>query len=261
MLHLIVLDRAAPTEPVALAAGQRIGRHPRCEVRLDDPSISRLHARVEERAGALWLVDADSRNGLRFNGQSAREIELVPSVEFAIGRVECKVEQSQGDAPAPNLTADGPLDAPLDEPLEEDLDFEDDFDLDAPTAFESPTAAPAPESGGFELEDPAEIELGAGAPAQGVRPSPEPVDRRSSSGRGPVTTAAPSSEPEGVEPTSADSTDARRARVLADVADGNRGLLRGDLEQFPGWVQGLVWIGALAFLAGVAWGVLKLVGS
>ncbi|MHC4262563.1 MAG: FHA domain-containing protein, partial [Planctomycetota bacterium] len=65
MLHLIVLDRAAPTEPVALAAGQRIGRHPRCEVRLDDPSISRLHARVEERAGALWLVDADSRNGLR----------------------------------------------------------------------------------------------------------------------------------------------------------------------------------------------------
>jgi hypothetical protein len=38
-------------------------------------------------------------------------------------------------------------------------------------------------------------------------------------------------------------------------------LLRGDLEQFPGWVQGLVWIGALAFLAGVAWGVLKLVGS
>jgi len=119
--------------------------------------------------------------------------------------------------------------------LDEDFDFEE--------VAPAPAARPAPveqASPGLSLEDPAEIEIGehSGAPAQSA---PEPS---------PVAPSAPQS-----------ARDERRDQVIREVGAQPSGLLRGDLTQFPGWVQGLVWLGLLGGLGAAAWGMFSLVQS
>ena len=51
-----------------ISPGQVIGRLKACEIQIDDSSISRQHARIEERAEKLWIVDMGSSNGTFRNG-------------------------------------------------------------------------------------------------------------------------------------------------------------------------------------------------
>src|SRR5438046_10600574 len=45
-----------------------IGRHPRCDLVLPDPEVSRLHARLSlDDEGNVYLVDNGSRNGTFVN--------------------------------------------------------------------------------------------------------------------------------------------------------------------------------------------------
>ncbi len=54
---------------IAVESDLCLGRAPDCDLVLDDPAISRLHARLELRAdGSLWLCDLGSRAGTRRNG-------------------------------------------------------------------------------------------------------------------------------------------------------------------------------------------------
>ena len=48
--------------------GVRIGRDPANELHIDDPEVSRHHARVILHNGVLWVQDAGSRNGVFVNG-------------------------------------------------------------------------------------------------------------------------------------------------------------------------------------------------
>lgn len=48
--------------------GVRIGRDPANELHIDDPEVSRHHARVILHNGILWVQDAGSRNGVFVNG-------------------------------------------------------------------------------------------------------------------------------------------------------------------------------------------------
>ena len=49
-----------------------LGRSPECEVRLNDRSVSRRHARIE-RDGDEWvIVDLDSRNGMKVGGMAVK---------------------------------------------------------------------------------------------------------------------------------------------------------------------------------------------
>ncbi len=43
------------------------GRHPRCEIFLDDITVSRNHARFVRRDGHIWLADENSLNGTYVN--------------------------------------------------------------------------------------------------------------------------------------------------------------------------------------------------
>ncbi len=45
-----------------------IGRGDDCEVQVLDRSISRHHAELQIRGGAVWVVDLDSKNGVAVNG-------------------------------------------------------------------------------------------------------------------------------------------------------------------------------------------------
>lgn len=46
-----------------------IGRGPECHVTVEDPLISRRHARIEVRANEAEIEDLGSRNGVRINGR------------------------------------------------------------------------------------------------------------------------------------------------------------------------------------------------
>ena len=46
-----------------------IGRHPDCEIHIDDGSVSRRHAQVVYQDGAYFVEDLDSRNGTFLNDQ------------------------------------------------------------------------------------------------------------------------------------------------------------------------------------------------
>ena len=47
-----------------------IGRSSAATIQVDDPKVSREHARIVRRDGALQLVDLGSRNGTRVNGKT-----------------------------------------------------------------------------------------------------------------------------------------------------------------------------------------------
>jgi pSer/pThr/pTyr-binding forkhead associated (FHA) protein len=55
-----------------LGAGAVIGRDGGCDVRLDDPLVSRRHAVVVSCAGELFIEDLGSANGLFVNGDRRR---------------------------------------------------------------------------------------------------------------------------------------------------------------------------------------------
>jgi hypothetical protein len=62
-----------------------IGRHPACDVVLNDPSVSRHHARLRFRDGTWILQDLDSRNGTWVNDVRVGRCQLRAGdhVEFA----------------------------------------------------------------------------------------------------------------------------------------------------------------------------------
>ena len=59
-----------PSAPVVpLGAEMVLGRHPACEVHLEDDSVSRRHAALRRRDGIWMLVDLGSTNGTWVNGR------------------------------------------------------------------------------------------------------------------------------------------------------------------------------------------------
>ena len=121
------------------------------------------------------------------------------------------------------------------EPLDEDFEFDEAPPQDA-------------DAGGLALEDPAEIELAA----------TRLTDRERALQGSAAATPVPQ-PPRGAQPTVAFEAEERRAEVLRDVSNEPSGLLRGDLTQYPGWVQALLLFSALVFFAAVSWGAFTLI--
>ena len=72
--YLIVSD--GPDEGRRLAIpenGAIIGRTRRCDIRLNDPGLSRRHCRFFFKEGKLWVADLDSSNGTVLDGNSVKE--------------------------------------------------------------------------------------------------------------------------------------------------------------------------------------------
>lgn len=55
--------------------GRRIlvGRAPSADLRLDDPRVSRLHARIEMRDDGVYVEDLGSRNGTSVDGEAVTQ--------------------------------------------------------------------------------------------------------------------------------------------------------------------------------------------
>jgi peptidoglycan glycosyltransferase len=67
-----------------------VGRDEEVAIRIDEPLVSRRHARIERRGEAWVLADLDSTNFTRVNGQRLRrEQELADGDELQFARARC----------------------------------------------------------------------------------------------------------------------------------------------------------------------------
>lgn len=72
-----------------------IGRSSECGVRLDDPSVSRHHAKVVKILGGYCVEDLQSTNGVTLNGRRVRKHMLRDGDSMQIGNLElCFVADS-----------------------------------------------------------------------------------------------------------------------------------------------------------------------
>ena len=65
-----------------------IGRSKDCDIRLEDPNVSRHHAEVRREGAAYWLVDLDSTNGVAVNGSRIRRSRLNEGDRITIGSTD-----------------------------------------------------------------------------------------------------------------------------------------------------------------------------
>jgi ABC transport system ATP-binding/permease protein len=68
-----------------------VGRDEDVAIRVDEPLVSRRHARLEKRGEAWVVVDLGSTNFTRVNGERVlRERELAHGDELQLGRAKCR---------------------------------------------------------------------------------------------------------------------------------------------------------------------------
>jgi len=68
-----------------------VGRDEDVAIRVDEPLVSRRHARLERRGEGWVVVDLGSTNFTRVNGERVlRERELVHGDELRLGRAVCR---------------------------------------------------------------------------------------------------------------------------------------------------------------------------
>jgi len=66
-----------------------LGRDARCDITLQSPYVSRLHARLDRRGGSHFIVDEGSRNGTQMDGREVTApARLYPGARITIANVE-----------------------------------------------------------------------------------------------------------------------------------------------------------------------------
>jgi hypothetical protein len=64
-----------------------IGRSKRCDIRIKDGSISSMHAAIEKATDGYYVVDLDSTNGIRVDGQRVKREKVSPGRIVQLGRL------------------------------------------------------------------------------------------------------------------------------------------------------------------------------
>ena len=112
-LRLAPIARAPHFPTIVLAPGQSktVGRGRQADVMVDDPSLSRLHARVTvSESGELAVDDLGSTNGIFINGNEQLSASALEGDVVRFGRVDYVV--SAEDVPTSEGATDAPLHAP-----------------------------------------------------------------------------------------------------------------------------------------------------
>lgn len=66
-----------------------VGRDEGASLRVDEPLVSRLHARIERRGERFFVLDLGSTNLTRVNGEVVAERELQDGDEIRFARACC----------------------------------------------------------------------------------------------------------------------------------------------------------------------------
>jgi pSer/pThr/pTyr-binding forkhead associated (FHA) protein len=67
-----------------------VGRDPEADICVDEPLVSRSHARIERRAGRFVVIDLGSTNLTRVNGAVVTQCELEDGDEVRFARACCR---------------------------------------------------------------------------------------------------------------------------------------------------------------------------
>jgi putative nucleotidyltransferase with HDIG domain len=85
--------------PVAAGASKTLGRTDYADIRVDDPSLSRLHARLAVDAdGVLTVQDLGSTNGITLNGEVRDLARAHPGDVVGFGQIEFLVVDEKSNA-------------------------------------------------------------------------------------------------------------------------------------------------------------------
>jgi len=63
-----------------------VGRRPEADIRLEIPNVSGRHAELRLQRGAWWVIDLDSANGTKVNGDKIKKKKLAPGDEVVFAR-------------------------------------------------------------------------------------------------------------------------------------------------------------------------------
>jgi FHA domain/DUF1707 SHOCT-like domain len=88
---VLVLQPPPPRPPLPFL----IGRWERCGLVLDDPTVSRVHARLVPRDGGWAICDMQSTNGTLVNGWRVEEAVLDDGDEVTMGAVRVRFARTQ----------------------------------------------------------------------------------------------------------------------------------------------------------------------
>ena len=76
-----------------------VGREGEADIQMDEPLVSRNHARLEWRADAWVVLDLGSTNYTRVNGNRIGEAQLHHGDEVKFGRARCVFLTAEGALP------------------------------------------------------------------------------------------------------------------------------------------------------------------
>lgn len=111
-----------------------IGRDPeKCQIVLDDPEVSKVHAKILRTKVNCRLQDLNSANGIIFNGERVNNTEISNGDEFLIGDTAFTVTVSSDILEAENemlMPVEENQEVEIEEIVEEEVDF-DQFGEDA----------------------------------------------------------------------------------------------------------------------------------
>jgi pSer/pThr/pTyr-binding forkhead associated (FHA) protein len=79
-----------------------VGRDETADVRVDEPLVSRNHARLEYRGDAWFVLDLGSTNLTRVNGDVVSERQLRHGDEVRFARAQCQFAFDSGPDPISN---------------------------------------------------------------------------------------------------------------------------------------------------------------
>jgi pSer/pThr/pTyr-binding forkhead associated (FHA) protein len=91
-------ERASRVVVIQDGESLEIGRALSCDVVLEDPSVSRRHARLGWNGGGWTLVDDGSTNGTTVNGEPARGTELRDGDWIVFGLLRGRFERFPAQA-------------------------------------------------------------------------------------------------------------------------------------------------------------------
>jgi adenylate cyclase len=111
-----------------LSGETSVGRTEGNSIILNHPSVSRKHARFEQRGELWWIIDLKSTNGVKVNGNLVSEAQVNPGDTILIGSVQLDVKP----LPAVNFSNESVFDNPQGTVIRRISDFNSEFGLDAP---------------------------------------------------------------------------------------------------------------------------------
>jgi pSer/pThr/pTyr-binding forkhead associated (FHA) protein len=80
-----VLGRALVGDVSLCESTITLGRDPRQDLVLDDPSVSREHCQIRYDGQSYWVYDTGTANGTTVNGHATAAEEIMPGAEIGVG--------------------------------------------------------------------------------------------------------------------------------------------------------------------------------